>query len=793
MLSTALTPSSASGQYVKDKAIQRSSPDTDERFGGAVANVKSDTLIVGAQDADGPSKSRAGRAYIVDAGDGTVLTSLNTNNETTQGNFGAAVGVVEDVTGDGFPDVIVGAPNENPDAAPTPNAGVAYVFDGKNGGFVETLQTTVGNIEDGRRFGASASGIEDVNGDNTPDIVVGAPGQTDGNGGAGHAYVFSGANLGGDPIAVLTGAGESGGNFGESLAPVGDLVGDGTSDFVVGAPGEVGGDGQIYLVDGGTIGGTVSTTTVTSPNKGGAFGAAVDSFGTAGDRDIVVGAPREGGGGTSDGGRAYILDGANPGTSPISINSPNAEGSGSAPSSGDFGASVSGVQDVNGDGFSEVLVGAPGETINGGNDREGRAYIFDGATGTLVDELTSPNVTNQGEFGIAVAGLPRPVVGAHQEDGNSVTQAGRVYTFRIPQIAFVDGRGGEAYDPPGASDGESDVPVGRFKLNTDDSRSRLESVVVSNEGTSVSGIDQIELWSSSNNTFESGSDTPIASKSYSGSPVSFSGLSTAISTGGTYFFVVLDLGNSTSGEYDPAIQDETNIGLKNGQIVSVNGNSQRTFEVASGEGFLSTGPTSPLPVELTTLEAAVTGSDAVTLRWGTASETNNAGFAVERRAGGVAEQGAAESWTEVGFVESKAEGGTTGQPLSYRFTDDDLPYAAEILTYRLRQVDTDGTVSLSAPVTVERRAPDRLEVLGTAPNPARNQATVRLAVPDPTAADDVTLALYDVMGRRVQTVTGVRSGRSAVDLDVSDLSSGVYVLRLTAGGTTRTQRLTVVQ
>jgi len=243
----------------------------------------------------------------------------------------------------------------------------------------------------------------------------------------------------------------------------------------------------------------------------------------------------------------------------------------------------------------------------------------------------------------------------------------------------------------------------------------------------------------------------------------------------------IDAGNNS------AVSATTDI-LGNARTYDGSGDGTKTVDMGPYE-YNDT----PLPVELTTLEAAVTGSDAVTLRWGTASETNNAGFAVERRAGGVPEQGAAESWTEVGFVESKAEGGTTGQPLSYRFTDDDLPYAAEILTYRLRQVDTDGTVSLSAPVTVERRAPDRLEVLGTAPNPARNQATVRLAVPDPTAADDVTLALYDVMGRRVQTVTGVRSGRSAVDLDVSDLSSGVYVLRLTAGGTTRTQRLTVVQ
>jgi hypothetical protein len=102
-------------------------------------------------------------------------------------------------------------------------------------------------------------------------------------------------------------------------------------------------------------------------------------------------------------------------------------------------------------------------------------------------------------------------------------------------------------------------------------------------------------------------------------------------------------------------------------------------------------------------------------------------------------------------------------------------------------------VHLSDPVTVERGAPDQLDLLGTYPNPARTQATVRLAVPEQAASDEVTLRLYDVMGRQVRTVDGVQAGRSTVSFDVSDLSSGVYVLRLSADGTTRTQRLTVVR
>jgi len=791
----------AYGQYVSDETIESNNPDTDERFGGAVAKVGvgggDPILVVGAKDAEGDLTGRtgAGKAYLVNGSDGTVRSTLTSQNETTQGDFGAAVGVVDDVTGDGFPDVVVGAPSEDPSDASVEGAGVAYVFNGMDGSFEAKLQTTVGNIEDGREFGAAVAGIGDVFGGDSPEVVVGAPGQTDGNGGAGHVYVFEGDNLGGDPVAVLAGAGEDGGNFGASLTPVGDLVAnDGTADFVVGAPGELSGDGQVYFVDGSTIGSTISTTTYASPNEGGAFGAAVDSFGTAGDRDVLVGAPAESGGGTSDGGRAYILDGSNP-TNSTTLVSQNPEGSGgSQPTSGDFGESVTGIEDVNGDGVADVLVGAPGETINSGNDREGRAYVYDGTTGDFLDELTSPNVTNGGEFGIAVAGLPKPVVGAHQENGSNTTQAGRVYTFRIPNIAFTDGRNGETYDPAEASADDTDVPVGRFQLNTDDARSELQSVTISNQGTSVSGVTSLELWRSDDNSFDSGSDSEIASMSYSDT-ATFSSIGEPISTSGTYFFVVVDLGSDPSGEYDPAIASEADLDVNDGQLTTVNGTQATTFSVADGQGYLSTGSTSPLPVELTRLEATAS-TEGVALEWRTASETNNAGFRVQRRVVDASTPGARRvadaapnDWTRVGRVEGS---GTTTTPQTYRFVDEALPPGADTLRYRLAQVDLDGTVHLSDPVTVGRGGPEGVRLEGAYPNPARSRATVSLAVPE-QARDGAALRLYDVMGRQVRTVTPVSGGRSTVSIDVSDLSSGVYLLRLSADGTTRTRRLTVVK
>jgi hypothetical protein len=144
----------------------------------------------------------------------------------------------------------------------------------------------------------------------------------------------------------------------------------------------------------------------------------------------------------------------------------------------------------------------------------------------------------------------------------------------------------------------------------------------------------------------------------------------------------------------------------------------------------------------------------------------------------------------VGFVEGA---GTTSEPQTYRFTDADQPYAADSLRYRLKQIDTGGTATLTDPITIARGGPAGLELLGTAPNPVSRRATVRYAVPE-GAGGDVTLRLYDVLGRTVRTVTArAEAGRHTRTLDVSGLASGTYFLRLQAGGSAVTRTLTVAQ
>ena len=218
-------------------------------------------------------------------------------------------------------------------------------------------------------------------------------------------------------------------------------------------------------------------------------------------------------------------------------------------------------------------------------------------------------------------------------------------------------------------------------------------------------------------------------------------------------------------------------------------NNEIEAETSSFSEFVFASNTNPLPVEMASFDARLK-RETVHLTWETASEENNAGFEVQRRAVSAQAAGsrAAEAtWTDVGFIESRAEGGTTSEPQSYRFSEKDPPYAADTLEYRLRQVDLDGGATVTDPVAVVRKTSE-LALRKPFPNPASEQATVRFATPERMNAGSgsglrITLKLYDTLGRAVRTLaTEPTDGRQQMQMNLSGLSSGTYFLRLQAGG-----------
>ena len=206
-----------------------------------------------------------------------------------------------------------------------------------------------------------------------------------------------------------------------------------------------------------------------------------------------------------------------------------------------------------------------------------------------------------------------------------------------------------------------------------------------------------------------------------------------------------------------------------------------------------------IPVELTRL-TATPDAGGVLLEWTTAAETQNAGFEVERQsvgegntssnaASGDAASGDAASgdWTTVGFVEGA---GTTTEAQAYRFRAEGLPVGTH--RFRLRQLDADGTATLSAPVAATVRLAEAYRVTAPAPNPAVSGATMRLAVRE---AQPVRVAVYDVLGREVRVVfDGPMSAQQPTTLRIGEgLPAGQYFVRAVGERFSATERLTIVR
>ena len=208
----------------------------------------------------------------------------------------------------------------------------------------------------------------------------------------------------------------------------------------------------------------------------------------------------------------------------------------------------------------------------------------------------------------------------------------------------------------------------------------------------------------------------------------------------------------------------------------------RTTDEVGNVSPVTVTSTSELPVELTRFDASVKGQQVVLLQWETASEDGNAGFEVQRR---VEDSG----FERVGYVEGA---GTTNSTRSYQFRDAEIPFDVEAVTYRLRQVDLDGTSEYSPEVEVTLDVPEKLAIHGNYPNPFHQRTQIRYELP---RAGDVRIDVYNVLGQRVATLVNERqeAGREEITFDARRLASGVYFVRLRSLGESLTEKITVVR
>jgi hypothetical protein len=156
---------------------------------------------------------------------------------TARDEFGYSVASAGDVNGDGYADLVVGAPGADPGGRMY--AGTASVFLGSASGVAARPARVLEGADERDWFGFSVASAGDVNGDGYADLIVGAPGPVPYDVRAGTASVFLGSASGvaATPARVLEGA-DAEGAFGLSVASAGDVNGDGYADLVVGAPGD---------------------------------------------------------------------------------------------------------------------------------------------------------------------------------------------------------------------------------------------------------------------------------------------------------------------------------------------------------------------------------------------------------------------------------------------------------------------------------------------------------------------------------------------------------------------------
>jgi hypothetical protein len=189
-----------------------------------------------------------------------------------------------------------------------------------------------------------------------------------------------------------------------------------------------------------------------------------------------------------------------------------------------------------------------------------------------------------------------------------------------------------------------------------------------------------------------------------------------------------------------------------------------------------------VPVELTSFTAKAYANE-VELNWTTATETNNQGFDIER----TLINSGTPTWEKIGYV---AGFGTTTEPKAYSFVDTKLETGK--YSYRLKQINLDGTFEYSNAVNVEVEVPIEYALEQNYPNPFNPSTTIKYSIPEDGF---VKLAVYNMLGEEVANLVNAqqKAGRYEINFNASNLASGVYVYRIEAANFTASKKLMLMK
>ncbi|MCF2872304.1 VCBS domain-containing protein, partial [Octadecabacter sp. G9-8] len=370
-----------------------------------------DDLIVGAPFND-PNGTDSGASFVVFGkadGEAVELSDVQAgiggfviNGVSSFDWSGRSVSGAGDVNGDGLDDLIVGAQHDDPNGA---YSGASFVVFGKSDGTAVELSDiedglggfVINGVSEGDYSGASVSGAGDVNGDGLDDLIVGAfRDDPNGNSDSGASFVVFG-KADGEAVAlseieaddndggfVINGV-SANDNSGASVSDAGDVNGDGFDDLIVGAlfddPNGNNASGASFVVFGKADGTAVELSDIENGTGGFVINGVSEedysgfSVSSAGDvdgngfDDLIIGAPGDDPYGNSSG-ASFVVFGKADGDA-VELSDIEAGIGGfviNGASMGDnFGYSVSGAGDVNGDGFDDLILGARFDDPEGEN------------------------------------------------------------------------------------------------------------------------------------------------------------------------------------------------------------------------------------------------------------------------------------------------------------------------------------------------------------------------------------------------------------------------------------------
>lgn len=355
--------------------------------------------------------------------------------------FGLAVASAGDVNRDGFADIIVGSPQYHSQRR---HGGAAFLYLGSSTGLSNRPSCILESDEQRAYFGYSAAGGGDLNNDGFTDVLIGAIRRS---GHEGHVFGYPGSQSGLLPASAWTARGKlSSAYFGSAVAFVGDMNGDGFSEVAVGAPKffeTFQSEGCVVLFYGSKSGLNLSGGWRASGQTATAYfgeSLAAADFNNDGFSDLVIGAPGHDSS-TQNIGRVELYRGA---TSGLKEEFAWATEGQSAQSF--HGTSLLSAGDVNGDGFGDFFVGAPGPVME---ERPlGSVSLYLG--GRDLAQLPAWHVTGKprARFGVSMAvvwnflgdRLPCLFVGAPYTDkGKGQNIKGSIYVYAATAKGLFEG------------------------------------------------------------------------------------------------------------------------------------------------------------------------------------------------------------------------------------------------------------------------------------------------------------------------------------------------------------------